>query len=246
MKLKIVNTGSAGNCYIFEASDKRTIIVELGVNFLDIKKALNFDLNNVFGALVTHEHQDHARSIKDATKAGINVYASHGTITASGVTNYRLHTIEQHKSFAVGPYTIYPFDVKHDAKEPLGFVISHPECGNVLFLTDTYYVDYKFENINNILIEANYSEEIIAEKRATGEGKSFLFNRVMKSHMSVETCKSYLNKMDLSGVNNIVLIHLSDKNAHAIGFKTIIQLATGKQVHVGAKGMELNFDKQPF
>lgn len=246
MKLKIVNTGSAGNCYLFEASNKQTLIVEVGVNFIDIKKAFNFDLLNVVGALVTHEHGDHAKALNDVVKAGIPTFASKGTITASGVIHNRLTAIEAHKVLNIGQFQIYSFDVKHDAKEPLGFVISHPECGNVLFITDTYYVGYKFENINNILIEANFSESIVAEKKASGDGRAFLYDRILKSHMSIETCKSYLNSMDLNAVNQIVLIHLSNGNSHAKEFKKEIELSTGKDVWIADKGLEISLNKTPF
>lgn len=246
MRLKIVNTGSAGNCYLFEASDKQTLIVEVGVNFLDIKKAVNFNLGYIVGALVTHEHGDHAKALGDVVKAGIPAFASNGTITASGIIHHRITEIKAHKAFKIGAFQIYPFDVNHDAKEPLGFVISHPECGNVLFITDTYYVGYKFENINNILIEANFSESIVAEKRAMNDSKAFVYDRVLRSHMSIETCRTYLNSMDLKAVNQIVLIHLSNGNSHAKEFKKEIELSTGKDVWIADKGLEIELNKTPF
>lgn len=245
MKLRIINTGSAGNCYLFEAKDT-TLIVECGVQFKQIKETLKFDFSKVCGAIITHEHLDHAKGIKDAIKAGIDIYASEGTIKAIGINNHRLHKIESRKTFNLGEFKIMPFDVKHDAAEPFGFLIYHPECGNTLFITDSYYVEYKFKNLHNVIIEANYDNEIINSKLQSGKLNGYVYNRVMKSHMSIETCIELLNANDLTQVNNIVLIHLSDSNSDAAMFKKQVIEATGKNTHIAEKGMVINLDKTPF
>jgi hypothetical protein len=51
---------------------------------------------------------------------------------------------------------------------------------------------------------------------------------------------------DLSAVNNIVLIHLSDCNSNALEFQQGIKKATGKTVHIANKLMILKFNKTPF
>jgi metal-dependent hydrolase (beta-lactamase superfamily II) len=55
MKLKVLSTGSVGNCYILE-NENEALVIDAGVRFLDIKKAVNFDLGKMNGALISHEH----------------------------------------------------------------------------------------------------------------------------------------------------------------------------------------------
>lgn len=55
MKLKCIASSSAGNCYLLEGG-KEILIIELGINFKDTKKALNYDLSKVVGAVVSHAH----------------------------------------------------------------------------------------------------------------------------------------------------------------------------------------------
>lgn len=55
MNLKIIGTGSKGNCYLLQGENE-TLIIEAGVNFADIKKALNYNLSNVVGVLLSHAH----------------------------------------------------------------------------------------------------------------------------------------------------------------------------------------------
>jgi len=245
MRLKVLNSDSSGNCYLFEATDC-TLIVECGVNFKIVKQSLNFDLSKVAGCIVTHEHKDHCKALKDVVQAGINVYTSPGTINAFDIKSHKIRPVIPQETYLVGSFNIMPFLVKHDAVEPLGFLIKHDECGTVLFLTDTYLVPYKFAGLNNILIECNYSQEIIDERSYCGELIGLVRKRVETSHLSLATCIEVLRQNNLSQVNNIVLLHLSDGNSNAKQFKEAVQVETGKSVHVADKGLLINLDKEPF
>jgi phosphoribosyl 1,2-cyclic phosphodiesterase len=248
MRLKIIGSSSKGNCYILE-NDTEALIIECGVKIMDIKTALNFSFAKVAGALVTHGHGDHACSILEVTKMGVPVYTSRGTIRHLGlsVNHHRLVTIQAGQVFQVGKFKVIAFPLEHDVPEPLGFIINHAETGNVLFITDSYYVKDTFKNIHNVIIEANFSQEIIDKKVAAGATLEFLRNRIFKSHMSLDTCKATLKANDLSKVHNIVLIHLSDSNSDAAQFKSVIEGATGKKVHVADAGIIIeNFNKTPF
>lgn len=248
MQLKIINTGSKGNAYILE-NENEALLIECGVQIADIKKALNFNLNKVAGCIVTHEHNDHAKSIDDVIKLGISVYATNGTFSKVKMNIQRQYSyvaIENQKTYSIGGFKVLPFDVMHDAEEPVGFLIYHPDCGKVLFLTDTFYCKYTFAGLNNIIIEANYSKEIIDAKFGADSGKEFLRNRILKSHFSLENCKKMLQANDLSAVNNIVLIHLSDSNSNEVKFKKEVADLTGKNVSVASSNMIIDFKKTPF
>lgn len=243
MTLKIVGSSSSGNCYILE-NDKEALIIELGVRFEEVKKAVQYNLQKIVGCIVTHEHGDHAKYMGAAASSGLNVYATHGTIEAVGIKNHRLISIEEMKRFEIGNFKILPFSVKHDAAQPVGFIIQHEETGNVLFITDTWYVPHRFDNIHNILIEANYDQDIINQKLKSD--KRFLRDRVIQSHMSIDTCIGLLQANDMSKVNNIVLIHLSESNSNENTFRSKVAQATGKEVFIANKGMNLILNKTPF
>lgn len=248
MKLKILNSGSAGNCYILE-NEESALVIECGVKFTDIKKALNFNLNKVAGVLVSHEHLDHCKAVKDVVAAGLDVYCSAGTkqaIADMNIRSHRIKPIENLRKRYIGGFHVMPFDVKHDCKEPYGFVINHPECGSVLFITDSYYVTHTFKNLNQVIIEANYCRQIVNQRFFDNMINGRVRDRVIESHMSLDTCKALLKANDLTAVNNIVLIHLSDANSDAERFKREVNELTGKVVHVASKNMEIEFNKTPF
>jgi phosphoribosyl 1,2-cyclic phosphodiesterase len=247
MKLKVIASGSSGNAYLL-ANDQEALLIECGIRFLKIKEALNFNLRPVVGCIVTHEHQDHCAGVKDAIKAGIYVYASAGTHEAMGtIASHRAKVVTAGKPAMIGGFRIIPFDIKHDCAEPLGYLINHAETGTILFLTDSYYVENTFRGLNNIILEANYCQAILDARLKAGEAPRTVRDRVIESHMSLDTCKKTLQANDLSAVNNIVLIHLSNGNSDAGRFKREVEEATGKVVHIAAAGLTIDhFNKTPF
>src|SRR5690606_2426163 len=243
MQLITVGTGSKGNCYILKGKSD-TLSIEAGVKFSEVEKALNFNFRAVSGCLITHEHNDHARHFEDFEYHGIGIYCSEGTGNAIGLKP--CETLISGKQIAIGEFQVIPFDVRHDAAEPMGFLIHHEDCGNVLFLTDTYFCDYKFPALNNIIIEANYCENIIRGRYENEQLKKFLKNRIIHSHMSLQTCMKTLSANDLSEVNNIILIHLSDSNSDAKVFQKKVSELTGKNTFIAQNNSVISINKTPF
>ena len=54
-KIKVLGSSSRGNAYILECQNE-TLLLELGVSWKDIVKALNFNLSKVVGVCVSHAH----------------------------------------------------------------------------------------------------------------------------------------------------------------------------------------------
>ncbi|MEH7236781.1 MBL fold metallo-hydrolase [Bacillus sp. JJ1562] len=231
IEITALASSSKGNCY--KVTDGITpLLLECGINYREIQKALNFRMSEVAGCLITHEHGDHCKSIKDVLKAGINVYASKGTIEAIGIHHHRINLADAKKQFQVGTWTILPFDVQHDVSEPYGFLLANQNGEKLLFATDTYYIRYKFPGLTHIMVECNYSMEILKENIIAGRVPKVMKNRLMQSHFSLENVKDFLKANDLSQVQEIWLLHLSDNNSDEAGFKREIMELTGKVVYV--------------
>jgi len=245
MILKAIGTGSKGNCYLFKPQKGKSLIIDCGVNFKEVKKAIDFNVESICGVLQTHSHGDHSKFTNEFLNVGIDVYMSHENQKEIGITSNRIKIIEDKKHFKLGDFKVMPFDLKHDVK-CLGFLIEHNESGKFCMITDTCYCKYTFPGLNNIIIEANYSKAIIDRKFGPESGKEFLRNRILKSHFSLENCKDMLSANDLSKVNNIVLIHLSDSNSDEKQFVKEVFELTGKNVTAAVNGMKIPFKKHPF
>ena len=73
--IKVLASSSAGNCYIISDGITR-LLLDAGVKIKDILVACDFNMDTIRGALVTHEHKDHALAVEDLTGRGISIYGS--------------------------------------------------------------------------------------------------------------------------------------------------------------------------
>lgn len=54
-RLITINTGSSGNCYLLQCGDE-ILVLDAGVPFKEVKKALSFYIRPIVGVVVTHGH----------------------------------------------------------------------------------------------------------------------------------------------------------------------------------------------
>lgn len=198
----------------------------------EIRRKLDFQTSDIAGCLISHEHKDHCKAAEDVMRAGIDIYLSSGTAEELKLNHHRVHHIQSKQQFKLGTWTILPFDVEHDVSEPLGFLLANKAGEKLLFATDTYFIRYKFKNLTHIAVEANYSLDILNENIATGIVPQIMKKRLLRSHMSLENVKEFLKANDLSKLQEIHLLHLSDNNSDEERFKREVQELTGKLVYV--------------
>src|SRR5690625_3191155 len=209
ISIKTLASGSSGNAYL--VTDGHTpLLLECGISYRDIQVATKFQTGDIAGCLISHEHKDHTKGLKDVLKAGIDVYASQGTIDQEGIKHHRLKPIKARQQFEIGTSMILPFDVEHDVAEPLGFLLQNKLGERLLFATDTYYVRYKFNGLTHIMVECTYSLDILDEVIGAGRFPNILRRRLIRSHFSVDNVKEFLKANDLSKVQEIHVILLSN------------------------------------
>lgn len=232
LNIKVIASGSKGNCYLIANDLNEKLLIECGVSFKKILSGINFDIANLKGCLVTHEHKDHSFSIKQILGASIDVYASLGTGEACGVTNnHRFRTLVHKQPTTIGSYNVLPLNAVHDAKEPLMFVIrSGKDC--LLFATDTMYIRYKIPGITHVMIEANYDTGIITDNTISGSINNGRRVRTFNSHMNLDTCKEVFRTNKWQQLEKIILIHLSNENSDEQKFIEEVEKITGIPVEV--------------
>ena len=236
LEVRALASSSAGNAYL--VTDGRfPLLLDCGLSVRELKKATGYRLTGLAGCLITHEHQDHCKAAADMMRAGVDCYMSRGTAEALGLAGHRLKVVRALEQFPVGPWTVLPFETVHDAAEPLGFLIAG-EGEKVLYLTDTAYCPYRFTGLTRIMIECNYSREILDRNIEAGNLHPGLRRRLLRSHMGLDRVLDFLAANDLTAVREIILVHLSDGNSDAGEFKRQVQAATGRMVRVAEKGGE--------
>lgn len=201
MRLSVIGSGSSGNCYILENEDE-ALIIDAGVRFLDVKKALKFNVRKIQGVVITHRHGDHAMYAHEYKEAGIPVFQP-----------YESESLRQNIRY--GGFRIQSWEAVHDVP-CVGYLIDHEDFGRMLYVTDTEYVKYRFKGITHFLIEANYSEDLVDREEAK-------YQHVLTGHLELQTTIGCIQANQSELTRRIILCHLSRDNADPEAFRKAVQ-----------------------
>ena len=213
-------SSSKGNLYEVVASNGKRLLLDPGVTWKKIQKALDYDLSNIEACFCSHGHiTDHAKALKDCINNGIDCYANAETYQACGievgVKNYgRNHTIEDETLVRLSSFYVLAFDVEHDVPS-LGFIVYEKATGERLFFAiDTSNITYKFKYPFSIIaIECSFDKDILQRRVDKGDIDESAAKRLLVSHLEVQNTKRYLKEFcDLSKCREIHLLHCSKGN----------------------------------
>lgn len=229
MTITIHHSSSSGNLYQID-----NLLLEAGVPIKEIKRCLGFRLSEIAGCLVTHSHSDHAIGSADLMKAGVDLFCSEGTAHSLGLRSHRLHLIKAGERFTVGGWAVLPFETQHDTEEPLGFLLARGK-EKLLFATDTAYIRPRFRGLTGILLGVDFDREILERNILAGHLAPEVARRTLANHMSLQTALEFFRANDMTKVEAIHLLHLSDGNSDEQAFKREVERATGRPVYIARK-----------
>ena len=220
MKLKVLGSGSSGNCYILE-SEAEALIIESGLPFIKVKKALDFNVRKIVGVICSHSHKDHSGFISEYEKAGIPVFKPYESELERQVRTY-------------GGFVVKSFPLVHDIA-CYGFHVVEPSMGSLIYASDTEYIKWRFKGVNHIIVEANYSKDnLILEGNESAKRE-----HVLTGHMDIDTTCGFLKANKSPQLRNVVLCHLSQHNASPEQFKQMAEKFVECTVNVAYPGLEI-------
>ena len=231
MKLKCIATGSTGNCYTLTSNSGETLILDCGIPIKGIKKGLDWNIRNVIGCIVSHAHSDHSKSVKDFEAMGIPVFAPYRSLKPMIIGDYKLKIQAFDLTTVDGRWT----HTNADGSECpcYGFLITHPEMGRMLYITDTELIKWRFKDINHILLGVNYDKGLI-DRDNTGKT-----NHVFRGHLSIDTACDFVKANYSDSLQNVIMWHLSAENADRDSFiEKMKKVACGANVDVAEPNKE--------
>lgn len=247
VQIKVLGSSSKGNGYIIDCGDEK-LILEAGVKWEDALKACRYKVSKIVGCLVSHQHGDHARYIKDYASKGFPVYCPQDTIYEAGLTNKAfVNSCKGGDTFFVGGFTIKVIKANHDV-ECNAYIIGHGSFGKIVFVTDTCNFPYRVRNVSLWMIEANFAEDIAISRIAEGLLTPQQYSRLIQTHMSIDntimTLSHNAQYVDRSKpkMHEVMLLHLSDGNSNAREFVQKVATGTGLSAIVADKGITLDLD----
>jgi phosphoribosyl 1,2-cyclic phosphodiesterase len=227
-------SSSKGNAYLLQSEGASPLLLEAGLPIARLRDKLReheVSLSDLAGCLISHEHQDHAKAVKDILRAGVDCWMSEGTARALRVFDHHRAHVLIHKYEIItansGWYPFTSFNLEHDAEDPKGFFIQDKIDERLLFIPDTAYVENLFQGVTMIAVECNNIAELVSKNILEGNLPAVVGRRIRRNHMSLENLISMLKANDLSKCRAIYLMHLSDGNSDERRMIQEIQAATG-------------------
>ncbi len=216
MKIKVLASGSKGNCSLIETASAR-FLIDIGITYQRLKKELekmNLNLDDIDALLLTHAHNDHTSGLKVLLKhTNFKIYANKDIIKELTV-DIDKERIELYDSIMhLNSTELTIFKTSHDAKGSVGFLITD-DGSSLVYITDTGYLNRKYfkllTNRNIYYIESNHDEKMLMD----GPYPYYLKQRILsdEGHLSNETTSKYLKKLVGDSTKYIILAHLSEHN----------------------------------
>lgn len=217
-----LGSGSSGNALVVEARDGSTVtrvLVDNGFNLRQLARRLEragLSLQDIDAVLVTHEHSDHVGGVvRFACKAGLPVYCSEGTARAANLVDRGVQWRELVSGVRqdIGALAVDPYEVPHDAAEPLQFVFGDGQRWLGL-LTDvgepTPRIVAALRRVDALVLECNHDEAMLR----TGPYAAFLKTRIAGSrgHLSNAQAATLLRQVDCARLQWVAAAHLSTQN----------------------------------
>lgn len=241
MKLKCIATGSTGNCYLLTSNSGETLILDCGIPIKEIKKGLNWNITGVVGTICTHNHQDHSLSVYPLRRMGIPVYAPYISQKpmAIGSGAFRIQSFDLTTVDGRWTHT----DANGEPCPIFGFLITHPEMGKMLYITDCEVIKWKFKDINHILLGVNYDKDLVDADNPKA-------NHVFRGHLSIDTACDFVKANNSDSLQNVIMCHLSSENADKDSFiEKMKNAVNGANVDVAEPNKEwvlMNPNECPF
>lgn len=228
-----IGSGSSGNCYYF-GDGQQGILIDAGIAARTIRKALRAigtDFDHILGVFVSHDHVDHIKSVGTLGEGfHLPVYATtgthHGIERSWGVTqklNGSRRYLTAGESTTVGPFTMTPYPVSHDASDCVCFSIAYGKH-KILVATDlgcaNEAVSELIRQSTIVILEANYDAAMLQK----GPYPYYLKKRIVgdEGHLCNDETGRLLAENWHDDLTHVFLCHLSkDNNAPSLALQTV-------------------------
>lgn len=217
LRFASLGSGSKGNGTLIE-SGKTRILLDCGFTLGETERRLHrlgCPPQSLTAILVTHEHGDHAAGVgRLSRRYNIPVWLTVGTCHAMRDVKFaQTHYVNVHQVLEIQDLQITPFPVPHDAREPCQFVFGN---GNhkLGILTDvgshTPLILQMLQRLDALMLECNYDAVMLANGAYPPSLKARVAGRY--GHLDNKQSTHLLEQLDLSQLQHLVGMHLSENN----------------------------------
>lgn len=143
--------------------------------------------------------------------------------------------------YQIGTFLVQPIKVAHSV-ENYAYVIDNDNIGRMLFITDCVRFPYKLKGVNHLLLEANYSDEIVIDHLCDNKE----IHSQNEYHMEINDTLECIRNNFSPELNTVCLLHLSDGQSDEFEFQCMVCDEFGIMPYVADKGLVIELNKEDF
>lgn len=229
MRIHILASGSSGNCALIEAGtgqDRVVLCLDCGIaqrTARELAEQAGLSLTHVDGVLLSHHHGDHSLNVLGvAARAKAPLFAHEEALSQAKRTRLsevrrrgvEVRAVSDRHSFSVGPLTVTPIQLPHDAVPTHGFLFE-TEGRRAGFFTDFGEIGVLQEagvldGLDTLVLEANHDRRMLE----SGPYPYHLQQRVggPLGHLANVQTADLLASSAPPTLRHLVLAHLSAHN----------------------------------
>lgn len=236
-KIKILSSGSHGNCALVYDSLGRCVMLDMGLPWAEIMVGLDFDLASVSIALASHNHHaDHTKSIVHCINSGIPTFGN------QDICDHYKGCQLLDRIVKVDGFKVQTFGLIHNVDNN-AFIVDTPDQIRILYCTDTQYIPKRVKGVNVAIIECNHDEDTIIDNMCEGVESRSQF----ENHHSLDRCIEYLKSIYSADLTSVILWHPSGTNLNKKEAVRRVKEELGfEAVYMAEKGLELEICKEEF
>ena len=165
MKVKVLASGSKGNCTLIK-TEEINILIDIGITYQQLASELekiNLTPKDLTAILITHTHSDHIKGLPVLVKkTNLKVYALEEMMLELSKKIPLDNIFLYENPLELEDLKINLIRISHDV-EGVGFIIEHKNH-SLVYITDTGYINRKYlpmmKNKDVYIIESNHDEEM--------------------------------------------------------------------------------------
>lgn len=218
LRFAVLGSGSRGNAFVVESGPHR-VLVDAGFSGRETVRrleVLGLEPEDLDAIVLTHEHGDHLRGAPVlARRFRLPVFGTRGTLESGRWDEEtRLSFVSSGRPFEAGGFEIEAFEIPHDAREPVGLVITDRSGCRVGLAGDlgcrSRLAWARLREVHGLLLETNHDLEMLRNGPYPWHLKQRISGR--HGHLSNRNAVEGLPELLHDDLQWVVGYHLSQTN----------------------------------
>jgi phosphoribosyl 1,2-cyclic phosphodiesterase len=219
VEILVLASGSSGNAALI-TSGETSVLVDAGISATAVRTrlaAFGRAIDEVGAVLVSHEHSDHVRGLEVLQRRhALPVWATAGTWSELSLHSQGGGELISGRELCFGSLRVLPVATSHDAREPVGWVVSDGDH-RIGLCTDTGTVtrllSQRLAGSELLLLEANHDADMLRH----GPYPWFLKQRIASrhGHLANHQAEEAMTELGSLYLRGVIGLHLSEENNRA-------------------------------